>query len=167
LKARQVQDWKVTLGNDLQKAFGQEVTTGTVDAKQALRRGMRTALGQKIPEVAAVNQELGPMYAVQDAMQRRALTYGNTDPVSHGTQMGSIVGGIMGMPVVGAAAGYVARHPAIMGNVAGKLYRTGAHVDAMGKGLLAASHAVRPGLASADDALREALLQAMASGDQP
>ena len=158
LSARQVQDYKTTLGRSLRDQFGKEFVPGQVEGRQALRAGMREALAAKVPEVSAANKQLGPMYAVQEAAERRLHTFGNTDPISHASKMDYLAGTISGVPLLGAAAGYAVRSPALMSRAAVAMDRTGKAVPAIGRGIQRTSHVTRPLMSGA---VRQALLDAM------
>lgn len=158
MSARQAQDYKTTLGRSLRDKFGKEMVPGQVEGRQALRSGFRQAIAEKVPEVASANAQLGPMYAVQEAAERRLHTFGNTDPVSHASKMDYLAGTASGIPLLGAAAGYAVRSPALMSRAAIAMDRTGKAIPAMGRGFQQAASVVRP---AASGLMRQALLDAM------
>lgn len=138
LKPRQVQDWKVRLGQMLSNKFGKDgPPMPEVEAMQAKRVDLKNILEREVPEVAELNQELGPLYAVQDVVGRRLSTFGRQNMLPMRSAIGAtLFGGIwsaLPQRLAGAMAGMVADNPAVLGKAAQSMDAAAQKFQALGR----------------------------------
>jgi hypothetical protein len=157
---REAQNLKVALGKRLANRFGSAAEPPvSVEAQQALRVGLKDELTKAVPEIAGLNRQLGPMYAVQDAVNEAVARTANHNIIKPrmlwGASAGGALGGLASGPVggvLGAVVPLIADSPYAKSVLAKYLYRGGQAAGDLGQ--------------SGQLATRAALLQMM-GGDQP
>jgi hypothetical protein len=122
LSARDVQDMKVRLGKMLSSTFGKDnVTLPSVEMNQAIRSDLRNVVAQAVPEVGPLNAELGPRYAVQDALEHRVPMFERQNQLSMRAGLGAgVLGGFGALPgrLAGALIGAAVDNPEVLSRAA-------------------------------------------------
>lgn len=104
------------------------------DANQALYKDLSATLTGNVPEVAGLNTELGPRYALQDAITHRVPVAERRDVVPMAGAVGAqAVGGGWGKRVVAAMVNAAITQPAVLSRAAITMDAAGKRVAALGK----------------------------------
>jgi hypothetical protein len=160
LSPREAQDLKVALGKRLANRFGQTAEPPvSVEAQQAMRMGLKGELEKAVPEIGGLNRQVGPLYAVQDAVNDAVARTANNSiiPVRAvwGAAGGGALGGMSAGPIGGAAG-------ALLPLIADSPYAKSVLAKYLQRGGQAAGDLGQTGQL----ATRAALLEMM-GGDQP
>lgn len=121
LPMRSLQDMKVRLNQMLASRFGKDNTSlPQVEMNQAIRSDLRQTIADAVPGVADLNAQLGPQYALQDALEHRVPVAARQNVLPMRAMIGSTLAGGLGLPrkLAGALIGAAVDNPAILSQVA-------------------------------------------------
>lgn len=156
MSPREAQDLKVALGRRLSNRFGQAAEPPVnVEAQNAMRLGLKNELQQAVPEIGDLNRQVGPLYAVQDAVNDAVSRTANHNIFKPRALVGAAAGSATGVPgagILGALLPLIADSPYAKSLLAKYGYRAGQTTADLGQ--------------TGQLATRAALLEMM-GGDQP